>query len=289
MIDLLVDPLRAYPFFVTALLASLAVGIGAAVLSCLLVVRHQALVGDAISHSVLLGVAVGFVVAGSVGVLPGALLAAIGTAVLTTAIERRTPLARDAVLGIVFSTAFAGGLAIISVARPVGIDLFHVLLGNVLGVGRGELVLTAATTVVVLALVVIAFRPLRLWAYDPQTAATLGVDVAALEYLFAVLLSAMVVASLQAVGLILVMAMLVIPGATARLVTDRLSRMMLVAAAVGALSAVAGLYTSFHLDVASGPAMVLAAAACFALGFIAHLVSGRPTPQAKDHTTGAVG
>lgn len=274
MTELFITPLTTYPFFLTALVAAVAVGVGAAVLSCLLVVRHQALVGDAISHSVLLGVAVGFVIAGTVGILPGALLAAMGTAVLTTAIERRTPLARDAVLGIVFTTAFAGGLAVISIARPRGIDLFHVLLGDVLGVSTGDLVLTVATTGAVVLLVVLAFRPLRLWAYDPATAATLGVDVARLEYLFAILLSAMVVASLQAVGLILVVAMLVIPGATARLLTTRLSHMMVVAAAVGALSAVAGLYVSFHVDLASGPAIVLASAVCFAVALTAHLLTG---------------
>lgn len=271
----LLDPLTSYPFFLTALLAAVAVGVGAAVLSCLLVVRHQALVGDAVSHSVLLGVAVGFVVAGTAGVLPGALLAAAATALLTTAIERRTPLARDAVLGIVFTTAFAGGLAVISIARPRGIDLFHVLLGNVLGVSTGDLVLTAVTSILVVGLVVVAFRPLRLWAYDAPTAVALGVDVTALEYLFAVLLSAMVVASLQAVGLILVVAMLVIPGATARLLTRRLSHMMAVAAVVGAVSAVAGLYTSFYVDVASGPAIVLSAAVCFTVALAVHMVGAR--------------
>ena len=275
MADLVLGPLADYPFFATALAVALAVGVGSAVLSCLLVVRHQALVGDAVSHSVLLGVAVGFVAVGPAGVLPGALAAAAGTALLTTAIERRTPLARDAVLGIVFTTAFAGGLAVISVARPVGIDLFHVLLGNVLGVGPADLALTASVTAVVLLAVALGFRPLRLWAYDPEGAAVVGVPVAGLEYALAVLLSAMVVASLQAVGLVLVVAMLVIPGATARLLTTRLGPMMLVAAGVGAVSAVAGLYTSFAVDVASGPAIVLSAGACFALAFASHLVRGR--------------
>jgi ABC-type Mn2+/Zn2+ transport system permease subunit len=275
MRELLVDPIAQYGFFGTALAVAVAVGIGAAMLSCLLVVRHQALVGDAISHSVLLGIAVGFVVVGTAGVLPGALLAAVGTTVLTTAIERRTPLARDAVLGIVFTTAFAGGLAIISLVRPVGIDLFHVLLGNVLGVGPTDLLLTVTTTAVVVAFVVAAFRPLQLWAYDARVAAALGVPVTLLDYVFAVLLSAMVVASLQAVGLILVVAMLVIPGAAARLVTTRLSRMIVVAAGIGAASAVGGLYASFHLDIASGPAIVLAAGACFTAAFAVHEIRRR--------------
>lgn len=279
MIDAIVDPVTTYAFFRLALVAAVAVGLGSAVLSCLLVVRHQALVGDAVSHSVLLGVAVGFVAAGRPGILPGALLAAGGTAVLTTAIERRAPLARDAVLGIVFTTAFAGGLAVISIARPSGIDLFHVLLGNVLGVSPGDVALTLAVSGVVVALVVVLYRPLQLWAYDPVAATTLGVPVRTLEYLFSLLLSAMVVAALQAVGLILVVAMLVIPGATARLLTRRLRTMLVAAAAVGVISAVGGLYASYHLDVSSGPAIVLSAALCFAVAFARHLARGGARPE----------
>lgn len=278
MIDALVEPLSTFAFFRLALVASIAVGVGSAVLSCLLVVRHQALVGDAVSHSVLLGVAVGFVAAGRPGVLPGALLAAAGTAVVTTAIERRAPLARDAVLGIVFTTAFAGGLAVISIVRPTGIDLFHVLLGNVLGVSPADVVVTVLVSAAVVGLVVVLHRPLHLWAYDPVAAATLGVPVRRLEYLFSLLLSAMVVAALQAVGLILVVAMLVIPGAAARLLTRRLRTMLLVAAGIGAVSATVGLYASYHIDVASGPAIVLAAAACFAGAFAWHLARGRSRP-----------
>jgi ABC-type Mn2+/Zn2+ transport system permease subunit len=270
----LVDPVAAYGFFALALVAAVAVGVASAVLSCLLVVRHQALVGDAVSHSVLLGVALGYVVAGRPGVLPGALLAAAGTAVATTAIERRTPLARDAVLGIVFTTAFAGGLAIISVVRPTGVDLFHVLLGNVLGVTTGDVALAVAVAVGVVTLVALLFRPLLLWAYDPVGAIAAGVPVRALEYLFSLLLSAVVVAALQAVGLVLVIAMLVIPGATARLLATRLRTMLVVAAGIGVLSAVGGLYASFYVDVASGPAIVLAAAACFAAAMAVHAVRG---------------
>lgn len=275
MTDLLLAPLADYAFFGLALAAAVAVGVAASVLSCLLVVRHQALVGDAVSHSVLLGVAVGYVVAGRPGVLPGALLAAGGTAVLATAIERRTPLARDAVLGLVFTTAFAGGLAVISVARPTGVDLFHVLLGNVLGVTTADVAVTTGIAVLVVGVVALLHRPLQLWAYDPVIARSLGVPVRALDHLSTLLLSAVVVAALQAVGLVLVIALLVIPGAAARLLADRLRSMLLVAGAVGALSGVVGLYASFHADIASGPAIVLAAGACFAVAMAVHALRGR--------------
>ncbi len=269
LFDALIDPLVQYGFMRVGLAAAVVVGVSSAVLSCLLVVRHQALLGDAISHAVLLGVAVGYLVAGQAGILGGAMIVAVATGLLITYVERNSPVKRDAVMGIVFTAAFALGLAIISVAQPRGIDLFHILLGNVLGVSSGDLVLTTLSGGLVVAVVLVLFRPFHLWSFDPLMAQAVGLPVRALECLFTALLSATVVASLQAVGLILVIAMLITPGATALLVTTRLSMMMAVASGVGLLSAVGGLYGSYYVDVASGPAIVLVASVCFVVAFLA--------------------
>lgn len=260
--------LLSYPFLREALLAAVVVGVSSAVLSCLLVVRHQALLGDAISHAVLLGVAAGYLVAGTTGILPGALLVAVLTGSTITYLERNSPIKLDAVMGICFTATFALGLAIISVAQPRGIDLFHVLFGNVLGVTTEDVVLSAVSGGLAVAVVAVLFRAFHLWSFDPVTARAVGMPVGALQYVFTGVLSAAIVASLQTVGLVLVVAMLVTPGATALLLTTRLSTMMLVAAGVGVVSAVGGLLASFYLDVASGPAVVLMATACFALTFL---------------------
>lgn len=268
-LDLLVDPLLQYGFMRLGLAAAVIVGVTSAVLSCLLVVRHQALLGDAISHAVLLGVAIGYLVAESAGILWGALAVAMLTSVAITYVERHSPVKLDAVMGILFTATFALGLAIISIAQPRGIDLFHILFGNVLGVTTGDLVLTAASGGLVLAVVLLLFRAFHLWSFDELMARSVGLRVGALQYLFTALLSATIVAALQAVGIILVIAMLITPGATALLLTSRLSTMMAAASGVGLISAVVGLYGSYYVNVASGPAIVLVATACFVAAFVA--------------------
>ncbi len=263
-----VAPVADYAFMRYGLVVAAVVGLTSAVLSCLLVVRRQALLGDAIAHAVLLGVAVGWLAARHVGIFWGALAAGVLAGLAITWIERNSRVKLDAAMGIVFTFAFALGLAIISVARPRGIDLFHVLLGNVLGVDAADLWLTVVSGGLVLGSIGLLWRGFHLWSFDPTMARAAGWPVGVLHYAFTAMLSATIVASLQAVGLILVIAMLVTPGATAYLLTDRLATMMRVAALVGLLAAVGGLYGSFHLDVASGPAMVIVASLLFFAAFL---------------------
>lgn len=267
--EALVEPVLRYPFMRDGLIVAVVVGASSAVLSCLLVVRRQALLGDAIAHAVLLGVAVGWLAAGRVGVFAGALAAGVLAGVAIVFIERSSRVKLDAAMGVVFTTAFALGLAIISYARPPGVDLFHVLFGNVVGVSQADVWLTAVSGILVLAVVLVLFRDFQLWSFDPEQARVLGVPVGALQYVFTALLSAAIVASLQAVGIVLVIAMLVIPGATAYLLAERLAAMMRVAAACGIGAAVTGLYSSYYVDVASGPAIVLVAGGLFALALVA--------------------
>lgn len=261
--ELLISPLRDYAFMRYALAVVALVGATSAVLSCLLVVRRQALLGDAISHSVLLGVVIGWLVAQEAGIFWGALATGVLTGVVITGVERNSRIKFDAASGIVFTFAFALALAIISVVKPRGIDLFHVLLGNVLGVGPDELWLTAISCFAVLAFVLLLFRPLHVWSFDPTLARASGLPTGFYHYLFTSMLSVTIVASIQAVGLVLVIAMLITPGATAYLLADRLGRMMAIAAAIGLGAGVIGLYGSYHLDVASGPAMVIVVSLAF--------------------------
>ena len=265
---LLAVPLVDYGFMRHALAVVVVVGITSSVLSCLLVVRRQALMGDAISHSVLLGVVLGWMLGRHAGIFWGALASGILSGVAITYVERNSRVKLDAAMGVFFTFAFALGLAIISMVRPTGIDLFHVLFGNVLGVGREELALTALCGALVLGTLGVFYRGFHLWSFDEQMARAAGVPTGFLHYLFTALLSATIVASLQAVGLILVIAMLVTPGATAYLLTNRLGSMMVIAAGTGLLASVGGLYGSYYLDVASGPAMVIVVSVFFAAAFL---------------------
>ena len=265
---LLAVPLLDYGFMRHALAVVVIVGVTSSVLSCLLVVRRQALMGDAISHSVLLGVVLGWMLGRHAGVFWGALASGVLSGVAITYVERNSRVKLDAAMGVFFTFAFALGLAIISMVRPAGIDLFHVLFGNVLGVGREELALTALCGGLVLGTLCLFYRGFHLWSFDEEMARAAGIPTGLLHYLFTALLSATIVASLQAVGLILVIAMLVTPGATAYLLSNRLGSMMAIAAGVGLLASVGGLYGSYYLDVASGPAMVILASVFFGAAFL---------------------
>lgn len=268
LVELLVDPVLQYGFMQAGLIAAMVVGVTCAVLSCLLVVRGQALLGDAISHAVLLGVVVGYLLGGEVGILAGALAVAVLTGAAIAYVTQHAPFRADTSMGVLFTTTFALGLAIMSVAQPRGIDIYHVLFGNVLGVGSADLWLTGVSGGLVVLLVLTGFRAFQLWSFDPDLARAMGMRTRAMEYLFTAMLSAAIVAALQTVGLVLVVAMLVIPGATAAMVTSRLATMMAVAAGVGLVAGVVGLYGSFHLDVASGPAIVLVAGTAFLAVFL---------------------
>lgn len=285
MVELFLQPLLEYGFMRSGLVAAVLVGATSAVLSCLLVVRGQALLGDAIGHSVLLGVVLGYLAAGELGILAGALLAAALAGVLISFVTQHAPVLPETAMGVVFAPLFALGLAIMSVARPRGIDIFHVLFGNVLGVTTADLFLIGATGGVVVAVVLIGYRAWQLWSFDPVAAEAVGMRIAAMEYLFTVLLAVAIVAALQTVGVILVIAMLILPGATGALVATRLSTMMGVAVVAGVVSGAGGLFASFHLDVASGPSIVIVGGALFAFTMLLAPRSGLLTGRRGARTT----
>ena len=265
VLDLLIEPLR-YPFMVRGLLASLMVGTLCAVVGTYVVLRGMAFFGDALAHAILPGVAVAYLLA--INLFWGALVMGLLTAVGIGYLSRRSQVKEDTAIGVIFAASLALGVALLSTVRSYSVDLTHILFGNVLGVSNTDLWLTAGLGLVVLAVVFFLYKELLVVSFDPILAATLRLPLDALNYLLLVLIALTVVVSLQAVGVALMVAMLVTPAATAYMLTRRLWQMMIIGAAIGAASAVTGLYLSFYVNVASGAAVVLVATAFFVLAFL---------------------
>lgn len=265
MIEWLTKPLT-YEFMQRGLLASTLVGVLCAVVGCYVVLRGMAFLGDALAHAILPGVAVAYLLNGNL--MLGALVAAIVVAMLIGFLSRQGTIKEDTAIGILFAAALSLGVLLISSIRTYAVDLTHILFGNVLGVSTGDLIITAVLGVVVLGFIAIFYREFLVMSFDPVLAATLRMRVEHFRTLMLILLALTIVVSLQAVGVGLVSAMLVTPGAAAYLLTRRLSSMMIVSAFIGAVSSVVGLYWSFYLSVASGAAVVLTATAIFLLVFL---------------------
>ncbi len=265
MLEWLAAPL-AYGFMQRGLLAALMVGILCAVVGCYVILRSMAFLGDALAHAVLPGVAVAYLLGGNL--MLGALVAAVGVALAIGAFTRQGTLKEDTAIGILFAASLSLGVALLSTMRTYAVDLTHILFGNVLGVSRGDLWLIAGLGLLALAVVAALYKEFLLVSFDPILATTLRRPVELLRSLMLVLLALTIVVSLQTVGVGLVAAMLVTPGAAAYLLVRRLPAMMALAAAFGALSSVAGLYLSFYANIASGAAIVLVATALFLLSFL---------------------
>ncbi len=265
MIEWLVRPLT-YGFMQRGLAVALMVGVLCAVVGCYVVLRSMAFLGDALAHAVLPGVALAYLLRGNL--LIGALVAAVAVALGIGLFSRRGTLREDTAIGILFSAALSLGVVLISLGQTYAVDLTHILFGNVLGVGTGDLWLTGGLGLAVLATIGLLYKEFLVVSFDPVLATTLRLPVERLRNLLLVLLALTIVVSLQTVGVGLAAAMLVTPGATAYLLTRRLPSMMAVAAGLGAFSALSGLYLSFYLDVASGAAIVLVATVLFLLAFL---------------------
>lgn len=293
MIDWLTRPWELL-FMQHAFLAIVVVGIVCGVIGSFVVLRGMAFVGDAFAHAVFPGIVISFLTGGSIFL--GALLAAVAVSVLIGVLTQNERLKEDTAIGVMFAGAFALGIALISSTRSYSRDLTSFLLGNILGVSRNDLLLTAVTGAVVLGLLAVFRREIVLITFDRTLAQTLGVHLWRFDQLFLILLALAIVTALQTVGNVLVLAMLVTPAATARLVADRLPPMLLLSAGIGAFSGVAGLYLSYYWNVASGAAVVLVATAIFfvvwtvmRLELPARLARRRAatTPQPSDERTGS--
>jgi manganese/iron transport system permease protein len=272
LFDLLLDPLR-FPFMQRGLLAAVLVGIVCSVVGTFVVLRGMAFFGSALAHAILPGVALGYMAGGGSSADRGTLFWwALGAAILSAlgigTITRGGRVKEDSAIGIVFVGMFALGIALISAVRSFAVDLSHFLFGNVLGVSSGDLWRIAIAGGLVLLIVRLLYRELVAIAFDETHAITLRLPVTALNYLLLVLIAVVVVVALQTVGIALVLAMLVTPATTAFLLTNRLPVMMALAALIGALSSVGGLYLSYYISIASGAAIVLVCTAVFLLVFL---------------------
>jgi manganese/iron transport system permease protein len=260
VIGLIIDPF-GYEFMLRALYVSVLVGIVCPILGAFVVTRGLAFMGDAMSHAVLPGLVVAFML----GVSPflAAVPAGMGVAFLIGIIARRTGVSQDTSIGILFAGLFALGLALLATAKGISVDLEDLLLGQVLAVSGTDVYVTAGLVAVVLVVLYALNKELIFTSFDPVGASVAGLPTARLDYLLLVLLALVIVIALQAVGIVLVMAMLVTPAATASLLARSFIRLMVIGAVLGALAAVAGLYISFYADLPSGPSMTLVATAEF--------------------------
>ncbi len=265
---LILDPL-GYAFMVRGLIAALIVGIVCATLGTYIILRGMALFGNALAHAILPGVAVGYLVGGNSQswLFAGGLIAGIITALGIGSISR-SGIKEDTATGVIFVSMFALGIALISTVRSYTVDLTHFLFGNVLGVSNSDLWLISIFGGLVILTILAFYKEFMVLSFDPVLAKTLRLPTTFLNYLLLLLIAVTIVLSLQTVGIALMSAMLVTPAAAAYLLTRRLPVMMSLSAAIGAISAIAGLYFSFYINVASGPAIVLACTFFFLLAFI---------------------
>jgi len=246
------------------------VGIVCATVGTYVVLRGMTFFGDALAHAILPGMAIGYLLGGGERGplfwwgLATAILTSLGIGVLSKG-ER---LKEDTAIGVVFAGMFALGIALISTVRSYTVDLTHFLVGNVLGVSSGDLWLTVIFGGLVILVILAFYKEFLVLSFDPVLASTLRLPAGLLHYLLLALIAITIVVSLQTVGVALMVAMLVTPAATAYLLTRRLPAMMLTGAAIGAVSAVSGLYLSYYVNVASGAAIVLVCTALFILAFL---------------------
>lgn len=287
LLDLILNPLQ-YSFMVRGLSAAVLTGTVCAVVGVYVVIRGMAFFGDALAHSILPGVAIGYLLTG--GSREPLFWWGTGTAVIVSlaigAVSRGAKIKEDTAIGVIFAGMFALGIAIISTVKSYTVDLTHFLFGDVLGVSGSQLITIAAFSAVILLLVIGFYKEFLVLTFDPTLAATLRIPSRVFEYLQLVLIALAISVSFQAVGVALMVAMLVTPAAAAYLLTKRLPVMMIMAAIIASASGVIGLYFSYYVNVASGPAIVLTATLFFILAWIyktlqVKILQGREVREAR--------
>ena len=271
-IDFLISPL-AYDFFVRALVASALVGVACAVIGSFVVLKGMSFIGDAVSHAAFPGIVIAYML--GLPIILGGAVASIVTALGIGALTRRSGLRSDSIIGVLFAGMFALGVALFSsIPNYVG-DLFHFLFGDVLGISVSDLLALSLLVLILLVVVRILWKELLFATFDPLGAGAAGLPVRRLDDLLLILIAVTIVISLQAVGIVLVVAMITTPAATAQMLVQRFGKMISTAALIGVVSAVAGLYLSYALDLASGAAIVLVETTLFLLVLFVTSLRGR--------------
>ena len=257
--------LMNYTFLQNALITSIIVGVTCGILGSFITLKGMSLIGDAISHAVLPGVAISYMI--GVNFFYGAVVAGLLTALGINYVDQKSRVKADSAIGIVFSAFFAAGVILIQKAQSA-IDLTSILFGNILTVSNTDRYITMVVGVMVIFIVLLFYKELLITTFDPTMARAYGLPVDFINYGIMILLTLVSVASLQTVGVILVVALLITPASTAYLLTNDLSKMIMLSALFGAIAAVAGLYFSFTYNLPSGAVIVLAAATMFVLAFL---------------------
>ena len=266
MIEALISPLQ-YGFMQRSLVIAIIVGLLCAIVGSYLMVQRLALLGDAISHSVLPGLAIAFMIGANIFL--GAFIAGVMSTLAIAWIRTRSPIKEDAAMGIVFSAFFALGITLITVIQKDNkIDLNHFLFGNILGVTANEVRDTAIIAITVLLVVFALYKELLFYTFDPSGAQAAGLPVNQLNFGLMLLIALTIVASMKSVGVILVLSLLITPGATAYLLVKRLHEVMILGAAIGIISSISGMYLSYFFNLPSGPAIVLVVSGLFLLSLL---------------------
>lgn len=269
MLELILEPL-SYTFMVRGFIAAILVGIVSAVVGSYVMLRGMAFFGDALAHTILPGVAIGYLTGGGNRgpMFWWALVTAIGASFIIGTISKEANVREDTAISIVFAAMFALGIGLISTMRGYAVDLVHILFGNILGINNDDLWRIGIVSVLIILTIIALYKEFLLISFDPIMAKTLRLPMNWLNHLLLALIAITIVISLQAVGIALMLAMLITPAATAYLLTQRLHTMMLTGAAIGAISGCIGLYLSYYISIASGPAIVLVCTLFFILAML---------------------
>ena len=271
MIDVLIDPLE-FPFMQRAFLAAGFAAVVCALVGTFVVLKGLAFMGDAVAHSSLAGMSVAYFLGGNI--FWGALGWAVPASLLITFISRKANLRLDASIGIIFASGFALGIVLMSRVTGYAADLFGLLFGNILGISWAEVALIGGIAAAVSLVIAAFYKELLFTSYDATMSAASGIPVRLMQYLLPVLVGVTTVASLKAVGIVLVLALLVTPSATAMLLARRMPSIMAYSVAVGLIATVLGLYLSFYADLPSGPSIVLVATGLFLLALLFSPIKG---------------
>jgi len=264
MLDILLEPLQ-YQYMQNAIFSAGLVGAVCALLSCFLMLKGWSLIGDALSHSVVPGVAVAYAIG-----LPyslGAFIAGFLASLSIAALRYLSYLKEDAIIGFIFTTFFASGLLIISL-NPTAINIEAIIFGNILSVTASDIIQIVVICVVSFIALLFLWKDLLLVFFDENQAVSVGISIVKLKVIFFTILSACTVASLQTVGAILVIALVITPGATAYLLTDRFEKVLVIAVSMGGFTSIAGTYLSYFLDGATGGVIVVLQTSLFVAAFL---------------------
>ena len=261
-----------FPFMVNALVISLIIAVPTALLSCYLVLKGWSLMGDAISHAVLPGVVIAYIV--NIPLVIGAFVAGMICALATGYLKDNSRVKQDTVMGVVFSGMFGIGIVLYTKIQS-DVHLDHILFGNMLGVGWQDILTSSVIAFLVTAIIAVKWRDILLHAFDPAQAKAIGLPVGIIHYGLLSMLSLTIVATLKAVGIILAIALLIAPGAVAFLMTKRFALMMMIAVATSTISSFLGVYLSFHIDSAPAPTIVLIMTVLFIGAFVASVVRAK--------------